>query len=64
MDTISTPRMTSVSDQLIVSIMMKTPTSVVIDVMIWVRLWFRLVFSVSTSFVILESTSPWLFLWK
>ena len=40
------------------SIMMSTPTIVATLVISWVTLWFRLWPSVSTSFVMRDSTSP------
>ena len=43
---------------LIDSIIINTPIIVAIEVINWVTLWFKLCPSVSTSFVILESTSP------
>ena len=55
---------TSVSCQLIESIMISTPISEQIEVISCVMLWLRLWLSVSTSFVMRESTSPWLVLWK
>ena len=42
----------------ILSIITSTPMMVAVDVMIWVTLWFNPIPSVSTSFVILDNTSP------
>ena len=49
---------TSVSCQLIESIITSTPTIEQTEVMSCVMLWLRLWLSVSTSFVMRESTSP------
>jgi len=59
-DTGTITNATKVISQLIVNIMISTPSTVVTDVMIWERLWLRVWLTVSTSFVIRESISPWL----
>ena len=59
--TAETGRMTSAISVIsgeIFSIITSTPTMVATEVMIWVMLWFRLWPSVSTSFVMRDSTSP------
>ena len=55
---------TSVSIGEIVSIIISIPIRVVTDVMICVIDWLSDIPSVSTSFVTLESTSPFVFLSK
>ena len=51
---------TSVICQLMVSIMINTPTTVITEEMICDRLWLSVWLTVSTSLVMRESTSPWL----
>ncbi len=51
---------TRVMTQLIVSIITSTPITVATEVTICVRLWLSVRFTVSTSLVMSESTSPWL----
>ena len=54
----STTSAISVISGEILSIITSTPMMVAVDVMIWVTLWFNPIPSVSTSFVILDNTSP------